>query len=345
MKIIYGCLFCMSVHLSLYAQNELSDFHSQDVVTSFFSLIIDERYDQLVIKADFDAFRANRMKDMSHDAVLEFSNAQGKTNTWNVTIEPRGNFRRSVCVDMPPIRITFPKETLREKGFPENYRKYRLVTHCLDRPESQQTVLKEYWAYKLYNEITPQSFRVHLMKVNYFNTANNSKEQQFAFLIEDNDELEDRLNGKMKDLWGMTKDQLQESSYQNMVLFQYMIGNADWSIPEYRNLRFIYPKGSEKAIVVPYDFDCSGFVNAFYARPNVNAGQRQVKQRVVMSKMSAEGLAVVAEKFRYLASKPWSFEDASHLTAASQQEMKSYLADFVKLLRKDKQLQRLFLEK
>ncbi|NJK82533.1 MAG: hypothetical protein HC912_00660 [Saprospiraceae bacterium] len=308
-------------------------------------MMIDERYENLVIKADFDALRANRMKAISQEAVLEFSNVQEKTSSWQVTIEPRGNFRRSVCVDMPPIRIIFSKETLHEKGFAENYRKYRLVTHCLDKPESEQTLMKEYWAYKLYNQITTQSFRVHLMKVTYLNTADNTATTRFAFLVEDNDELEDRLNGKMKDLWGLDKDALQATSYQNMVFFQYMIGNADWSIPEYRNLRFIYPKGSDKAIVVPYDFDCSGLVNAFYARPNTNAGQQQVAQRVVMGK-NARGKSSIkpSKKFRYLTSKPWSFEDAAYLKASTKQEMKNYLADFVNVLRSDKKLQRLFAE-
>jgi hypothetical protein len=53
-------------------------------------------------------------------------------------------------------------------------------------------------------------------------------------------------------------------------MFQYMIGNTDWSVPKYHNIKLMVPKNDTfaKPYVVPYDFDYSGIVNASYAIPN-----------------------------------------------------------------------------
>ena len=59
-----------------------------------------------------------------------------------------------------------------------------------------------------------------------------------------------------------------------MSIFQFMIGNNDWAIPDRHNVRLIMPIQNQsdkleikKPIAVPYDFDYSGMVNAHYAAP------------------------------------------------------------------------------
>ena len=55
-----------------------------------------------------------------------------------------------------------------------------------------------------------------------------------------------------------------------MSMFQFMIGNTDWSIPNYHNIKFIQSRTDSFSApyIVPYDFDFSGLVNASYAFPN-----------------------------------------------------------------------------
>jgi len=51
-----------------------------------------------------------------------------------------------------------------------------------------------------------------------------------------------------------------------MYLFQYLIGNTDWSIARFHNMATV--RMGREYYPVPYDFDFSGFVNASYAGPS-----------------------------------------------------------------------------
>lgn len=345
----YWIILCFSCFaFSTIAQDQenkkLDDFHGEGIVASFFSLIINERFEQLTIESDFSQLKEKRMDNHSQEATLSFKNPLNEVQDWEVDIEVRGNFRRRICTDMPPLKIIFPKATLRDKGFPTDYRKYKLVTHCLDNFESEQNVLKEYWTYKLYNELTPNSFRVHLMQIIYLNTADGTSTKHFGFLIEDNDELEDRIDGTMKDTWGYQPEQLHPNAYQDVLLFQYMIGNADWGVESNRNIKFIYQKNREKPIIVPYDFDNAGLVGAAYATPNVNVGQGYIGQRVVMGQLTKEQLDQGIQKFQNLTEKEWSFQDSDYLNDSTKKEMERYLKQFSRIINNRKRVERLFLE-
>ncbi len=55
-----------------------------------------------------------------------------------------------------------------------------------------------------------------------------------------------------------------------MAIFNYMIGNTDWSVPNQHNVRILSQSNAERpnlGIIVPYDFDYTGLVNADYAVP------------------------------------------------------------------------------
>lgn len=68
----------------------------------------------------------------------------------------------------------------------------------------------------------------------------------------------------------------------NAYLFQYLIGNTDWSIPGRHNLQLIKSKDPSvyAPYVIPYDFDYAGIVNTNYAIPDENLGISSVKERV-----------------------------------------------------------------
>jgi hypothetical protein len=64
-------------------------------------------------------------------------------------------------------------------------------------------------------------------------------------------------------------------------LFQYMIGNSDYSVTGRHNLKIIAPPGfnTEGYTPVPYDFDYTGLVDAVYAVPGEDLGIKDIKQR------------------------------------------------------------------
>ena len=65
-------------------------------------------------------------------------------------------------------------------------------------------------------------------------------------------------------------------------LFQYMIGNTDWSIPKYHNIKLMVPKNDTlaKPYAIPYDFDYCGLVDASYAVPAEGLGIETVRERL-----------------------------------------------------------------
>ena len=125
----------------------------------------------------------------------------------------------------------------------------------MDEEQSDQTLLKEYWAYQLYQQITPNSFKVHLVKIIYRNTNKPEEStEHFAFLIENNQELADRIGGEMVSRFGVTPTKIDETSYHQAMMFNYMIGNLDWNIMHQRNVKYIQKDTSSPLIIVPYDF-------------------------------------------------------------------------------------------
>ena len=82
--------------------------------------------------------------------------------------------------------------------------------------------------------------------------------------------------------------QLDSAGAALLFLFQYMIGNTDWSPIAAvagdnccHNAKPIGPQDNDAArIILPYDFDQVGLINAGYARPSPNVPIRSVTQRL-----------------------------------------------------------------
>ena len=64
-------------------------------------------------------------------------------------------------------------------------------------------------------------------------------------------------------------------------IFQYMIANTDWAVPNYHNIKLMVPLSDTFArpYVVPYDFDYCGVVNAYYAIPEETLEIQKVTDR------------------------------------------------------------------
>jgi hypothetical protein len=64
-------------------------------------------------------------------------------------------------------------------------------------------------------------------------------------------------------------------------MFEYMIGNTDWSVYAIHNIRLVeVPDMGGFYLPVAYDFDFSGLVNAPYAIPDERLPIRRVRQRL-----------------------------------------------------------------
>lgn len=234
--------------------------------TSIFDLLSYQEVIKMDLSFDLNAVRENRRLDSLYKGNLAFSDEMGRPQSWEVKISLRGRFRRMHCQEMPPLRIDFSKKDLAKAGLAP-FDDLKLVTYCMDDdPIAKEALLKEYLAYKLYNEITTVSYRVQLASITFRDISTDQNITQYAFLIEDNAQLRDRIGASKVDTFRVTeKESFEPYHLRATSLFQYMIGNKDWGLTFSKNVKYLN-KG-DKVVVVPYDFDFAALVGAPYNTP------------------------------------------------------------------------------
>jgi hypothetical protein len=230
----------------------------------------------------------------------------GAGETHPIRLSARGITRRkSEICQFPPLRIEFSQKPPTTSLF-NGQGRLKLVTHCRESAGFQQHVLLEYAAYRLYNQLTPHSYRVRLAQVDYVEAGGKLKASRLGFLIEDTDDLA-RRNGlreaRMPDR--ISASQLTARDAARFALFEYMIGNLDWSMRAgpagqgcCHNSRLISAAGTAANLVpVPYDFDYSGLVDAPYAVPPEGMPVKSVRKRYYRGycRHNADLVAVAAE--------------------------------------------------
>jgi hypothetical protein len=218
------------------------------------------------LEADFRQLRYDRGQESEErPGRLVLGKGHGG-GSYPVDIRTRGYFRLQphIC-QFPPLRLDFPADSLRGSVL-EGLNKVKLVTHCLDRDYQEQNILEEYLAYRIYRLLTEVSFRVQLALITYLDTSGRDDPvSRVAFLIEDEGAVADRLGGEILEAPRASPNNFEPWHAGMVYLFQYLIGNTDWSLVRFHNLKLLL-LGFEY-IPLPYDFDFSGFVNAPYADP------------------------------------------------------------------------------
>lgn len=253
--------------------------------TTIFKLIHQERIPTFTLKTNIDLIISDKRTNNRHPAILTFTSQDGTVFKKLVELKPRGKSRRKYC-DFPPLQVRFSKKELQQKGISSNHKNLKLVTHCLDGYAANPNVLKEYLAYKIYQELTPKSLKVQLLKTRYEDTQSEKIIERYGILLEDIDELAARLQGKEIDRLGNKLKDFSKEDRAIFMLFQYMIGNDDWDILTQRNLKLIQLERKKQFLPIPYDFDASGLVATVYAKPNPNYRLKSVQQRLFMGKFS-----------------------------------------------------------
>ena len=154
-------------------------------------------------------------------------------------------------------------------------------------------------------------------------------------MLEDVDELAARLGSEECDeCYGLTAMDMVQENLQTHAMFQYMIGNADWSLSLMRNLKIMRPINGGAYWVAPYDFDFSGLVDASYAIPSTELGQNKIGDRVYLgSERTNMELEKTAAYFR---SRKGALMDTVNrfklLSKRSRREITEYLDGFYEAL-------------
>jgi hypothetical protein len=188
-----------------------------------------------------------------------------------------GIWRLNHC-EFPPIRLNFAGKDTKRTVF-DDVDKPKLTNYCRDTDAYEQYVLQELQLYRIYQLLTPMSHRVRLLRVTYADSGSGKTEAvRYGFLLEDPDQMAARLGGRLTRLKGAGIGDFEQESLALTYLFQYLIGNTDFSFNQLHNGEIVaLPDG--RNLPVAYDFDFSGAVNARYATPDPSVRIRRVRDR------------------------------------------------------------------
>jgi hypothetical protein len=299
------------------------------------------------LEMDLKDLLSKKTPDRFLPATISFTTKDGTTITEKIEASVRGNFRRETCF-MPGLKLNFKKDS---NSSLYKFKELKLSNGCNTGDESGQLVVKEFLAYKIYNLLTDMSLRVRFMNVSFKDVSGKKKPYtQYAFLIEDVDEMAKRNN--MVEIEGIqyNTEQTNRDQMTIVTLFEYLIANTDWSVPAYHNVKLIGPKDvtGVRPYVVAYDFDICGFVDPPYAtideqlqeqissvRERLNRGfprtMEELKTAVKIYNDKKEKIIGMIKNNEYLSSKEKS-------------KSVSYVEEFYKIINNDRDLQRIFVD-
>jgi hypothetical protein len=272
----------------------------------------------------------------------------GASEPQAIRLTPRGitRLRKETCA-FPPLRVEFTQPPAAASLF-AGQRRLKLVTHCRPAASFQQHLLLEYSAYRIFNLISPVSYRARLATVNYVEPNGRNLTTRFGFFIEDTDDVA-RRNGFKEARVGdrIPSTQLEPRQSARLALFQYMIGNLDWSMRAgpagegcCHNSRLL-AGASPLKVPVPYDFDYSGLVDAPYAVAPDQFHISSVRTRVYQGYCRHNGEAIAAA-VEFRAARPSveaMFGQIQGMDARTRKGALSYLARFYDDIATDASLQ------
>jgi len=227
------------------------------------------------------------------------------TESLPAQLSPRGitRLRKDTC-DFPPMRVDFTGTPPATSIFAGQNR-LKLVTHCKTSPGFQQYVLLEYATYRLYNLLSPMSFRTRLAQVDYVEENGRTNISRLGFFIEDLRDVAGRNDMKEAQVGArIPVANLNPADAARFGVFEYLISNLDWAMQAgpagdacCHNSRLISANAGPPFTTVPYDFDYSGLVDAPYAAPpeGINVSSVKVRRYRGFCRHNAEALKAAAD--------------------------------------------------
>ena len=275
------CLFLLLLFpFLLFSQDEPAPEALGDTIVTDVDLFEGDHPLDITLTFDIKKYQREKHKEAYIPVDLLFHVNDSFEVAKSVRVKSRGQFRKSHC-HFAPFWLNIRKAEVANNYLKEVV-KMKVVTHCKASPSYEDYILTEYLAYRIYNILSPLSFRVRLIRMKYVDTGRKNKlTEGWAFMIEPEKMMAERSGGLVikNDQVGMVLTRQDEMLLTS--LFQYMIGNGDYSVAGRHNIKLLGMPGfgSLGYTPVPYDFDYSGLVNTYYAKPGESLGIRSVTER------------------------------------------------------------------
>lgn len=295
-------------------------------------------------------YSSKRLKSETNDSTylstfLFSADSELASDSIQIKIRARGGFRKKHCY-FTPLKVKIERKDNSGTVF-SGQEQLKWVLPCLMGMDSDDYVVKEYMAYRLFESLSDFHFKTRLIELRYdeIKGQRTKQHQLMTFLKEHIDQAAERYRGRELNREVHPKNY---EPYQaaKQALFQFMIGNTDFSTKKGHNQKLLFI--NNEIVSLPYDFDMSGLVDASYAGvsniqnipthitdvreraykgyPRDSLLMEQVRREFLEKKM--EVLAVVDETETY-------FHDPIQFRTARE-----YIMAFYGILENDKKYQR-----
>ena len=345
-------LFCLLILQLLAAQVAMAQVGVGEKSSDESSAILFQDKNPLSLQLQFSKkyIKKNTNDSTYISSTLFVQNEEASWDSLKIKLRARGNHRRQNCYYVP-LKLKLKKNVSRGTIF-EGNTKLKLVLPCLLEKDNDDLVLKEYMAYKLYEIISPYHYKTRLANVEFNEEKGNriKKHKLRAILLEDIDKVAQRHNGQAltRKVHPLQQDDL--SSIQNS-LFQYLIGNTDFSTRGEHNQKLLYI--DKKYVSIPYDFDMSGLVNASYATisgmENMKGSITMVTQRAYKGYKRDDNLLQEVRQ-EYISSKDEMFMVMDSLKEYFQNPIlfakaKDFVVDFFEIMESDEKFKKFIVDR
>jgi len=217
-----------------------------------------------------------------YPGTLVVTDAAGAERRLPVELRTRGHFRlrRSTCAFVN-LLVIFPGKKDALEGTPfADQKSLKLGGHCQDDPRYENVLRREYLAYRIFNEVSPRSFRARLATGTYVDSASGKPmTTRAALFLEHEDHVAARQGGRVREFRRALFADVEPVTLDQMSIFEYLIGNTDFSIYALHNVRLVVSEGG-RVLPLAYDFDFSGLVSAPYSSPPPQLPIRTVRERL-----------------------------------------------------------------
>ncbi|MEX2179025.1 MAG: hypothetical protein WD801_09965 [Gemmatimonadaceae bacterium] len=233
---------------------------------------------ELTLHAPFRQLGKDRSPDTDWRAARVSYTGDAGVASVPVRVRTRGVWRKNNC-EIPPLLFNFVKDSVKGTPFARIDR-LRLSMHCRNQDTYEQYVLQEFQAYRVQRLLTPLSYDVRLTRMTYVDSERgDTVARRWGFLQEQDDPFAERVGLMLVEQRGAGPSDLDPYESAFFGVFQYFVGNSDFSIRELHNVVLLYREPYH--VPTARDFDWSGLVNARYAKPNPVLKIRGVTQRIM----------------------------------------------------------------
>jgi len=232
---------------------------------------------QLTLKGDVRNLLIDRTgTPKNHALTLLYKREDSSEINIPVEVKTRGHFRRlkGNCF-YPPLMVQFPKEGAGMYSVFNDQTKLKLVMPC----KGDEFIIREWLVYKLYNLVTPTSFKARLVKLKLQDDKSNKPSTPFYGMLLEAEKQMAKRNKLVAVEKKVKPEETQFDTFLTMSVFEYLIGNTDWSIQYQQNIKLVAEDSNAITMPVPYDFDHAGIVNCPYAHPAEQLLMSSVRQR------------------------------------------------------------------